>query len=390
MGRTMTRTIRFAGIGFLALCTSALADMDWQRMKRDLAIQESILDRFLDAKKGATIGLYAKNYGVLLIDRGWPQTLFFERKKDDVFDKKRIAEFLGTYSNAIGQLKDDDRVTVLLYASKIDMPDPDSKMGDIDSLMAIEIDSLYAGKDGLGMEATREAREKMAEARKKMVIALRDARHQLSKMFQGDREGSFFEATVTKRDIDAYNRGKIDGQTFQNRIAFSEREPQPARDKKIDIMTDILSGVIQREGGADFHFLSGAKSAGLYQKGIGAIFLVSQQNDLIWYDWKMKNKTAAADRLDALKTAVIETLADYGPTLRDLPAEESIIVHADIAKDADHKIARIVREKKDKTPEVIAHPDRLIFRVTKRDIDAYASEKIDLDTFRQRVEITEM
>lgn len=196
---------------------------------------------------------------------------------------------------------------------------------------------------------------------------MHDVERQLSKLFQGDREGVFLEATATKRDIDAYNRGKIDEQTFQNRMAFREHEPQSSHNKKIDIMTDILSGVIKREGDADFHFLSGAQSMGLYQKGIGAIFLVSQERDF-WYDWHKKNKTDAPDRLESLKTAVIETLADYGPTLRDLPAEESIIVHADLAKD----------------------DDRLIFRVSKRDIDAYASKKIDLDTFRARVEITEM
>ena len=390
MGQKMIRTILFAGIGFLALCTSASADLDWQRMKRDLAIQESILDRFLETKKGATTGLYIENYGVLLVDRGWPQTYSFDLEKDEVFNKKRIAEFLGTYANAIGQLKDGDRVTVLLYASKINMPDADSKMGEIDSLMIGEIDSLYAGKGDIDRETAMEWKKKRVEMHKKMAVAMHGAGHQFAKIFQGDHEGIFYEATATKRDIDAYNRGKIDGQTFRNRIAFREREPQPSRDKKIAIMTDILSGVIKREGDADFHFLSGAKSAGLYQKGIGAIFLVSQQSDLFWYDWYRENKTDAPDRLEALKTAVIETLADYGPTLRDLPAEESIVVHADLIKDADHKIVRIVRAKKDKTPEVIKHPDRLIFRVTKRDLDAYASKKIDFDTFRQRVEITEM
>ena len=33
---------------------------------------------------------------------------------------------------------------------------------------------------------------------------------------------------------------------------------------------------------------------------------------------------------------------------------------------------------------------RILFRVTKRDIEAYASQKIDLDTFKKRVVITEM
>ena len=47
----IAQTILLAGISLFAFCTSALADMDWKRMKRDLAIQESILDQFFDGKK---------------------------------------------------------------------------------------------------------------------------------------------------------------------------------------------------------------------------------------------------------------------------------------------------------------------------------------------------
>ena len=64
------QTILFAGIALFAFCTSALADIDWKRMKRDLAIQESILDQFLETKKGSTTGLYIENHGVSLIASG--------------------------------------------------------------------------------------------------------------------------------------------------------------------------------------------------------------------------------------------------------------------------------------------------------------------------------
>ncbi len=193
---------------------------------------------------------------------------------------------------------------------------------------------------------------------------------------QAGLEDILFEATVTKRDIDAYNRGKIDEQTFQNRIAFRKHEPQLSRDKKIDIMADILSSGLKRD--TDIRILGHTKSAGFYQKGVGALFLVSHKADPFTHE----NET------DALKTAVIETLADYGSTLRELSAEESIIVHANLI--GNFKIVRIVRTQKDKTPEVIKPPDRLLFRVAKRHIDAYASKKISLDTFRKKVEITEM
>ena len=77
-------------------------------------------------------------------------------------------------------------------------------------------------------------------------------------------------------------------------------------------------------------------------------------------------------------------LADYGPTLRDLSPEESIIVHANLTGQSHFKIGH-----KDKTTD-IKRPDRILFRVAKRDIEAYASQKIDLDTLKKRVVVTEM
>ena len=181
------------------------------------------------------------------------------------------------------------------------------------------------------------------------------------------------EASVTKRDIEAYNRGKIDEQTFYDRITFREHEPQPSRDNRIDIMADILTNILKKD--SDLHFLSGTQCTGFYQKGIGALFLVSRKSSLLHFEPK---------NTDAFKTAVIETLADYGPTLRGLSPEESIIVHTNLTGQSHFKIA-----DKDKTAD-IKPPDRILFRVAKRDLDAYASQKIDLDTFKKRVAITEM
>ena len=69
----IAQTILFAGIGLFTFCTSAHADMDWKRMKRDLSIQESILDQFFDEKKVSTTGLYIEDHGVLLIANGGMQ-----------------------------------------------------------------------------------------------------------------------------------------------------------------------------------------------------------------------------------------------------------------------------------------------------------------------------
>ena len=437
------QTILFAGIALFTFCASARADIDWKRMKRDLAIQESILDQFFDEKKGSTTGLYIENYGVLLIASGgikygeggrlrvraiggesidiaipdksvWqiqksgdkkngknkeeeikgvlriqkikrdksseneeeeilefsmtekkPEVAQREKKEQNEALKKQVTEFLSTYANAIGQLKDDDRVTIILHPTEHDFH-------------SFSFSHFDRQRDALNEEASKiwmEAVSKAQEA-KKQLETLR------IRMEASKKEP--LEATVTKRDIEAYNRGKIDEQTFHDRITFREHEPQPSLDKRIDIMADILTNILKKD--TDLRFLSGTQCTGFYQKGIGALFLISQKGNLFSYDWHKResDEKNKIDGLYALKTAVIETLGDYGPTLRGLSSKESIIVHINLIGQSHYKIGH-----KDKTTD-IQHPDRILFRVTKRDIEAYASQKIDLDTLKKRVAITEM
>lgn len=412
----IVQTILFAGIALFTFCTSVLADMDWKRMKRDLSIQESILDRFFDEKKVSTTGLYIENHGVLLIASGGTQkyevrvraigkdessdiAIFdedviqrqmirgdrvlriqkskgdksSENEEEEILEfsmtekkpeasqsqnettKKQITEFLSIYGNTIGQLKDDDRITILLHSSEPDFH-------------SFSFSHFDRQRDALNKEAFKKRMEtvnKTHEASKKQLETLR------IRMEASKKEP--LEASVTKRDIEAYNRGKIDEQTFYDRITFREHEPQPSRDNRIDIMADILTNILKKD--SDLHFLSGTQCTGFYQKGIGALFLVSRKSSLLHFEPK---------NTDAFKTAVIETLADYGPTLRGLSPEESIIVHTNLTGQSHFKIA-----DKDKTAD-IKPPDRILFRVAKRDLDAYASQKIDLDTFKKRVAITEM
>ena len=412
----IVQTVLFAGIALFTFCTSALADMDWKRMKRDLAIQESILDQFFDTTKGSTTGLYIENHGVLLIASGWMQkygeisrlhvhaigdksenleiaipgkrVLRIQKSKDDksseneeeilefaMFEKKpntshsqsevikkQIAEFLSIYGNAIGQLKDDDRVTILLqwaepYVFSFSTSNRDRQM---EALEALNEAHEASKKQPEFLRRLMENLKKKQEASKNMAFKITYPK------------GILLEAIVTKRDIDAYNRGKIDGQTFHDRIIFREHKPpRPVRDKTIDIMAGILTNTLKKN--RDLHFLSGTQCIGFYQKGIGALFLVSQKPSLLHFEPK---------NTDAFKAAVIATLADYGPTLRGLLPEESIIVHTNLTGQSHFKIA-----DKDKTAD-IKPPDRILFRVAKRDIDA--SQKIDLDTFKKRVTITEM
>ncbi len=413
----IVQTILFAGIALFAFCTSALADMDWKRMKRDLSIQESILDQFFDTTKGSTTGLYIENHGVLLIASGgvkpeirvrtirnkgrsldiaiphkdvWqtqksggdkssenqeeeilefsmtekkPEAAQSAKKDQNEALKKQITEFLSIYGNAIGQLKDDNRVTVLLY------PAEHSSL----VKFIVHADSTHADK----IHIKQSTIDRSGDIQFEIKAFMEEAKKQIEEVSKHIKivtpKRILLEATITKRDIDAYNRSKIDEQTFQDRITFREHKPQPARDKTIDIMADILTNILKKD--TDLHFLSGTQCTGFYQKGIGALFLVSQKPSLLHFEPK---------NINTLKAAVIATLADYGPTLRGLSPEESIIVHANLIGQSHYKIGQ-----KDKTAD-IKPPDRILFRVAKRDIEAYTSQKIDLDTFKKRVVITEM
>ena len=459
------QTSLFAGIALFAFCTSALADIDWKRMKRDLSIQESILDQFFDEKKVSTTGLYIENHGALLIasdgihkyevrvraigaknvDISISDKSFLQRLKDrdnksgeneegilkkqeiriekksviskgqNEAIKKQVTEFLGIYGNAIGQLKDNDRITILLQLAKSDFQsfsfshsnrqmEALKKMYEAHKKKMEEIQKKLmkenSKKQMANLEKTYETHKKLMEKTKtqieeisKNIIFEKQAERMKTQMEKISKnimfkiakpEGFFFQATVTKRDIEAYNRGKVDELTFRDRITFREPEPEPVRDKTIDIMADILSNILKKN--TDLHFLSDTKSLGFYQKGIGALFLVSQKGNLFGNDW-YKQESDQGDGLDTFKTAIIETLADYGPTLRGLSPEESIIVHTNLIGGSNFKISH-----KDRTSGISKHPDRnrILFRVAKRDIDAYASQKIDLDTFKKRVAITEM
>lgn len=432
--KKIAQTVLFAGIVLFTFCTSVPADMDWKRMKRDLAIQESILNQFFDEKKVSTTGLYIENHGVLLTVSGWtekyevrvhaigdenvnivvtPDKGVFriqeikrdksnENEEEEILEfsmtekkpevsqrqkeaiKKQITEFLSIYGNAIGQLKDDDRVTILLRSAERYFHSFGSSHFD-KQMEALKKQQEALKKRMETLKKKREASEKqMEEAYKKQLGSLGIRMGALQKEREAYKNialtithlrGVLLEATVTKRDIDTYNRGKIDEQAFHNRITFREHKPEPARDKTIDIMADILTNILKKD--TDLRFLSGTQCTGFYQKGIGALFLVSRKSSLLHFEPK---------NTDAFKAAVIATLADYGPTLRGLSPGEFITVHTNLIGQSHFKIGRT---NKDKTTD-IKLPSRILFRVAKRDIEAYASEKIDLETFKKRVAITEM
>ena len=132
---TLYRAILVAGF----MATASLADMDSQRMQRDIRIMEGVLGNLYhdapDPIHFSSRGLYLDGYGVLFFIQGsWPGkehpsiavawdekgVEFVELKSGDSSSYEKslaeshdlLAEFLGNYAGIIGQLDPDDRITV--------------------------------------------------------------------------------------------------------------------------------------------------------------------------------------------------------------------------------------------------------------------------------------
>ena len=120
------------------MATASLADIDSQRMQRDIRIMEGVLGNLHhdapDPTYSSPRGLYLDGYGVLFFTEGsWPGqkhgisvawdekgVKFLELKSGDPSSYEKslteshdlLAEFLGNYAGIIGQLDPDDRITV--------------------------------------------------------------------------------------------------------------------------------------------------------------------------------------------------------------------------------------------------------------------------------------
>ena len=123
------------------MATASLADMDSQRMQRDIRIMEGVLGNLYHDRDApdptylSSRGLYLDGYGVFFFAKGlwtgqghpsisaaWDEkgVKFLELKSGDPASYEKslaeshdlLAEFLGNYAGIIGQLDPDDRITV--------------------------------------------------------------------------------------------------------------------------------------------------------------------------------------------------------------------------------------------------------------------------------------
>ena len=375
--------------GFMA--TASLADIDPQRMQRDIRIMEGVLSNenlYYDVSDGADFrarGLYLDGYGVLFVAarlapgvERWGKSLSQGELLAAVRDL--LAEFLGNYAGTIGQLDKDDRITVC-YQPKwpphpavadtvsFDLPKqveaiPELRGSrfDFKELVVAVPDSLkkfrfefHFSIDDEQIATIAKAREYLQESLEKLV-----ARGQIDKSLAeavGEADSpvkvhvryytvhsAAIAATVKKSAIDAFREGRIDSVTFRQRIAFSERTDA----KKIDIMAGIFDQVLVRR---DSRPWPRKLTLGMYQPDVGALFSISDP-------MRVANPLPRA----TAKAKIVEAVADYGATLRQVQSDEHVIV--------EYRSPFSARSA--------------LLKVPKSAIDAYARGDLDLAAFRKK------
>ena len=391
---TLYRAILVAGF----MATASLADMDSQRMQRDIRIMEGVLaNLYHDAPDQAnfhTRGLHLDGYGVLFL-AAEPRLMeeigdhSLSRKKLTALNHDLLAEFLGNYAGTIGQIKKNDRITVC-YLPKpkdnlVSLRDPvqaisfdltnqiepiaelrDEGRFDTKILKVIYPDSVWSYSTiFLAGEPSRtdehiatigEAREflenqvaggKIDKSRAMLIRKIGEADSPVKVHILGLTDPpAALAVTVKKSAIDAFREGRIDSVAFRQRIAFSEYEDS----KKIDIMAGIFDQVV---GHDQLPLMHTQRTLGMYQPGVGALFFI-------------RTPVSLFPRLPSphIESNILEAIADYGATLSKVQSNEHIIVeyrHSDL---------------------------RLVYlQVPKSAIDAYASSDLDHDAreaFREK------
>ncbi|MFQ5824699.1 MAG: hypothetical protein ACE5JB_11630 [bacterium] len=397
----LRRGIRWSGLimGPLLLITPlAFAqtprNINWSRMQRDLDIMESVLNKLLEPSsrewglwKGKARGIYFEGYGVvfqvdysgnymfLLSTKKLEESLQQSQKKllelnshqrgDEVLVmkakseseekapetsmtkriedlKERLTEFLGSYADAIGQLNDTERITVLV------------SLGNDKSFYVFPEQLLRVGRNRISM----------------------------------------LEATVKKSNIIAYRRGRINENEFRKHVVFHERTQDDDIKMNIEIMAEIMDKALSKK----YHKEFGAegKSHGIYLEGLGVLFFMKgvlnreglaspiqiyldeyikgQEIKITRKEREKRSKKKIHKYLDEFKNALVEVVGDYGHTLRTLKPTEYVVIAVDF---------------KDIWSYSEYGPTRFIMKVQKKDLDTYNRGNLKLDEFSKQVEFLE-
>ena len=437
----------------LCFATPTFADeFDHARMRRDLDIAEEALKRVLQYREKSDSefswneadqvqGTYVDGYGVVFLVKTAPHLIKVDKirvKKEgakeetvsadtislDQENKPRIVEFLRTYGPTIGQLQDTDRIAVVIenQSSKNKMNRATAFQFQIkDDRMVVDEEEVvpdvkrYTTRKNQRRDIEVHVQKGMSDSAESVrvrfvnpdssadvadVMRIRaDVMRMhtdmaLMRVHSDDKKERrlISQAAVLKKDVEAFRRGDLNDAAFDGRVVYQTMSADTFVVKKIDIMAGILDTALGKRD----RFLAQDQTTGAYIPNLGAIFFVRLGNAMVWVEKGDKNN------VDTVQNTLIETVADYGPTLRDLNADDDVMVQ--VSFDRSNRMFQVAlpapppgEEKHQPSVDFIKKlndppdmPGHLTLRVQKKYLDDYASGKLSLDELKQKMMITKM
>jgi len=375
------QSVRFFGLCLLLLLgvqgapghAQSSDAFDGSRMKRDLDIMEVILDKMLGEGDSAYTafpgnsrvrGIYLADYGVIMfVDSSEPSAFQFAlpdldfslsdisglvdsqvnivRHDAHLLDKethddhgrahrrnlrdleKNVTEFLGSYADAIGQLKPEDKITIVVNIEEGNYRSPNESV----------VQPLY------------------------------------------------LQVSVAKQNVSKFKLGQLTQKQFSATFTSDQAGDSGTVGKELAIMRNILQTSLSRKYNPDFAV---RQATAFYLNDVGAIFLIDASASPFEFTFlsKFGEDSAEQARVRTVKSGggpsknasfavfkknLIQLIADYGQTLKFLSPEQKVVVHVEGKKTLANGVTS------------------LLLRLKKSDLDAFARGTIQLSELEKRM-----
>lgn len=253
---------------------------------------------------------------------------------------KKLIEFLKYYADAINQLNDEDRISIIIdQKASMFGPKTDMRIGE-----------------------------------------------PVSKNLQ--------EISASKKDIVAYRKGKIGDTEFENLVTIREIQTDDNVLKEVDVFAGIIGTALGRNRTSGLN--TGDDIRGMHIRGLGAVFFMSAQlnqnfdpvlapappeapngNSVTVVIPSFKGHSEDTDKaIKEFKRELVGVLGDYGHTLRMLKDSEYIVVSVDLS--GLH------------FPFGGDHPGGFVAKVQKNVLDQYDARSIDFNGLMNKIQFIDL
>jgi|GEM_PF-2113260 len=380
------RRMGIAFVGALLLAPAVRAEqLDSRRMHRDLGIAEAVLTHLQGGGQfpfaNPVRGVYLKGYGAVFLSAGRNRDLLValmgspqeqadlaRRAPADDFGvfKAQTTEFFRSYADAIGQVGEEERVTVLSGDLGLGGMGWGQGRG---KRMIKRILGNGAPADSAGKHKAFEAERPPKPGGPEEDLFVRAQRE----LAVATREQAIYEGSVKKADLRAWHRGRLGEEEFAGRVTWKQHPPDPAAAKQVDIMAGILEKALVGEG-------QGSRCSGVYRGGLGALFFVELGFGEVF-------SALAPPRIDRTRPVLPQISAVAGEQRAQLK-EELVRAVAEYGHTLPLKSGEpLVAEVQSGGPQQMSI--HLLLRVRQEDLAAYRKGELSLEEFGQRVEFEE-